>query len=651
MEYTIYMYILQVVPLIKLPGQMSHTLTYYSSEEILPGSLVIVEVRTTYITSIIIFCQELTKDRQNIRKFASFSPKPIEKSFSNTPLLTSNQLELAQWISAYYAHSLGNIMKWFLPRLSNKIKRYPKILESPSDNLKLGEKYIPKLIIYPTPDRLNHYHKVINQTQGQILILAPDNISLETIAQALSAHNLVTISSQLKTSEFRKIWIQIKSGEAKLILGTRSSLFLPFQHLEHIIIEDESSEAYYSFETKPHYQTTKIAVKLAKLHQATLTLASNLPSINSLDILEKNKLTLPAEFYPANNNLKTELIEMPIEFYKGNKELLSIPAQKAIRKAIQKNQSIIIYINRRGESLYMSCRDCGYHLRDPKSGNLLTVHRVDTLSKKVPNYTESQILMSHTSRKWFKMIHKCPQCKSDNLKQGGIGIQKIQSLVQELYPQTPNFILSSDTASDVNTQKDIINKYIHTSPAILLSTSMIHKFLDIIPKTLTIIPSAESLINFPDYTIREKSIQVLTELIHNSHKTVIQTFTTWNREEELPTHIYNIINRPIAELWQQEYNNRKLYQYPPHYEIIAIHSQHSKRQLSLDQALRIKTVLNNIDIKALGPLEKYLAKGKGIYKFTLVIQATPNQAKSIKTKLVPILERGQDIEINPQNLL
>ena len=230
------MYILQVVPLIKLPGQMSHTLTYYSSEKILPGSLVIVEVRTTYITSIIIFCQELTKDRQNIRKFVDFTPKPIEKSFSNTPLLTSNQLELAQWISTYYAHSLGNIMKWFLPRLSNKIKRYPKILESPSDNLKLGEKYIPKLIIYPTPDRLNHYHKVINQTQGQILILAPDNISLETISKALGAHNLVTISSQLKTSEFRKIWMQIKSGEAKLILGTRSSLFLPFQHLEHIII-------------------------------------------------------------------------------------------------------------------------------------------------------------------------------------------------------------------------------------------------------------------------------------------------------------------------------------------------------------------------------------------------------------------------------
>ncbi|MGA1049228.1 MAG: hypothetical protein ACO3UU_14575, partial [Minisyncoccia bacterium] len=164
---------------------MSHTLTYYSSEEILPGSLVIVEVRTSYITSIVYFCQELTKDRQNLRKFASFSPKPIEKSFSNTPLLTDNQLKLAEWISNYYAHPLGNIMKWFLPRLSNKIKRYPKILESPSTNLQLGTKYIPKLIIYPTSQRLNHYHKIIRQNQGQILILTPDNIILETLTQEL----------------------------------------------------------------------------------------------------------------------------------------------------------------------------------------------------------------------------------------------------------------------------------------------------------------------------------------------------------------------------------------------------------------------------------------------------------------------------------
>jgi primosomal protein N' (replication factor Y) len=565
--------------------------------------------------------------------------------------LTNNQLKLAEWISNYYAHPLGNIIKWFLPKLSSKIKRYPKILESPTENIKLGDKYISKLIIYPTNKRLRHYHKVISQTQGQILILTPDNISLETIAQELAPHNPVIINSQLKTSEFRKKWTKIKSGETKVIIGNRSALFLPFQNLESIIIEDEASEAYYSFETKPHYHTTAIAVKLAKLHQANLTLASNLPSINSLDILEKNNLSLPAEFYPANNNLKTELIEMPIEFTKGNKELLSIPAQKAIRKSIDKNQSIIIYINRRGESLYMSCRDCGYHLRDPKSGSLLTVHRVDTLAKKVPNYTESQILMSHTSRKWFKMIHQCPQCKSYNLKQGGIGIQKIQSMIQELYPHIPNFILSSDTASDVTTQKDIIDKFTHSTPAILLSTSMIHKFLDIIPKTLTIIPSVESLINFPDYSIREKSIQVLTELIQNSHKTLIQTFTTWNRDEELPTHIYNIINRPLAELWQQEYQNRELYQYPPHYEIIAIHSQHSHREKALSQALRIKTALYNINIKALGPLEKYLAKGRGIYQFTLIIQATPKQAKNIKGKLVPILERGQDIEINPQNLL
>lgn len=651
MEYTIYMYILQVVPIIKLPGQISHTLTYYTSEKMLPGSLVVVEVRNLDITAIVYFCQELTKDRQNLRKFSTFSPKPIKKSFSDNPLLTTNQLKLAEWISFYYAHPLGNIVKWFLPKLSNKIKRYPKVLESPITEQKFGDKYIPKLILYPTVKRLKHYHKIINSSKGQILILTPDTISLEEIAKEFKVYNPTILSSQLKTSEFRKIWTQIKSGEIKIIIGNRSSLFLPFQNLEHIILEDESSEAYYSFETKPHYNTTTIAVQLAKLHKSNLTIASYLPSINSLSILKQFGLSLSAEFYPETNNTKTQLVEMPVEFYKGNKDLLSIPAQKAITKSLQKNQSIIIYVNRRGESLYLSCRDCGYHLRDPQSGNLLTVHRVDTLSKSIVNYQDKYVLMSHTSKKWFKMIYICPQCKSNNLKQGGIGIEKIQSIIQELYPKIPNFILSSDTASDVNSQKEIINKFIHNTPSILLTTSMIHKFLDQIPKTLTIIPSAESLINFPDYSIREKSIQTLTELIQHSQKTLIQTFSTWNRDEELPTHIHNILNHPIAKLWQQEYNNRQEYHYPPHYEIIAIHSQHSYRNKALEQALRIKSALLNINIKALGPLEKYLAKGKGIYQFTVIIQSLPSKAQNIKSKLVPILEYGQEIEINPQNLV
>jgi primosomal protein N' (replication factor Y) len=645
------MYILQVVPLIKLPGHISQTLTYYASEKILPGSLIIVEVRNSDITAIVYFCQELTKNKQDIRKFINFSPKPIEKSFSDTPLLTNTQLKLAEWISNYYAHPLGNIIKWFLPKLSNKIKRYPKILETSTVEQKLADKYTPKLLLYPSIKRLKHYHKIIQKTKGQILILTPDNISLEIISQEFIEYNPTIINSQLKISEFRKIWTQIKSGEIKIIIGNRSSLFLPFQNLEHIILEDESSEAYYSFETKPHYHTTTIAIQLAKLHKANLTIASYLPSINSLSILEQFGLSLPTEFYPETNITKTQLVEMPVEFYKGNKDLLSIPAQKAITKSLQKNQSIIVYVNRRGESLYLSCRDCGYHLRDPKSGNLLTVHRVDTLSKSIANYKDKYILMSHTSKKWFKMIHICPNCKSNNLKQGGIGIEKIQSIIQELYPKTPNFILSSDTASDVNSQKEIINKFIHNTPSILLTTSMIHKFLDQIPKTLTIIPSAESLINFPDYSIREKSIQILAELINHSQKTLIQTFSTWNRDEELPTHIHNILNQPIAKLWQQEYNNRKEYHYPPHYEIIAIHSQHSYRNKALEQALRIKSALLNINIKALGPLEKYLAKGKGIYQFTLIIQSSSSQAENIKSKLVPILERGQEIEINPQNLL
>ena len=651
MEYTICMYILQVVPLIKLPGQISQTLTYYASESILPGTLILVGVRNTDITAIVYFCQELTNAKQDLKKFANFSPKPIHKRFSENSLLTSQQLELAQWMSNYYAHALGNIIKLFIPKLSNKIKRYPNILNVISPQVELGPDYIPKVFLGTLSKRLKHYHTILKSNIGQILILVPDTISLERLSREFADYNPLLISSQLGITAQRAAWSQVKLGEAKIIIGTRSNIFLPFQHLTHIIIEDESSESYYSFDTKPHYHTTSIAIEVAKLYQANITLASTIPSISTLALLESHNLSLPTEVYPHIPKSKINLIEMQTEFYKGNRDLLSIPAQKAIQKSLQNNQSAIIYVNRRGESLYVSCRDCGYHLRDPKTGTLLTVHRVDTLPKAIPNYTENQVLLSHSSHKWFKMIHICPQCKSLNLHQGGIGIEKIEDFSKSLFPNTPHFVLSSDTASNLEHQQSIVDNFNQTKPAILLTTRMIHKFLDTIPKTLTIIPSAESLVNFPDYTIREKSIQVLSELIMHSDKTLIQTFTAWNRDEESPSHIHTILNHPIAELWEQEYENRNLYHYPPQYEIIAIHSQHHIRSKSLAQALRIKEALSSIHIRALGPLEKYIARGKGLYRFTLTIQTTPKQATSIKRKLVPILEYGQEIEINPPNLV
>lgn len=650
MEYTICMYILQVVPLIRLPRQMSHTLTYYSSEEVLPGSLIIVEVRNTDITAIVCFCQELTKTKQDLKKFIDFKPKPIQKSLSDFPLLTEYQLTFAQWLSTYYAHPLGNIIKWFLPKLSNKIKRYPKILNTAHTNPHPGNGYIPKIFLENFKNRILHYKKIIQHNSGQLLILVPDTISLQILTQELAEYQPTIIHSQLTTKEQRSLWSEIKSGARTCIIGTRSSLFLPFHHLSHIIIEDEPAEAYYSTDTKPQYHSSYIAIQLAKLYQTSITLGSHIPSIFSLSVLEEAGLSLPAELYPEPQTKKTELIAMQTEFYKGNKDLLSIPVQHAMKKSLDKGQSVIIYVNRRGESLYVSCKDCGYHLRDPANGTLLSVHRTDSLHKKIPNYHDSHILMSHTSKRWFKMIHKCPQCKSPNLHQGGIGIEKIYELSKSLFPHIPHFMLSSDSTTTIDEQQEIIHSFTNSSPGILLTTRMIHKFLDIIPPTLTIIPSAESLVNFPDYTIREKSIQVLSELIEHSHKTIIQSFTPWNHDEEEPSHIYTIITHPIADLWIQEYAQRKHYKYPPHYEIIAIHSQHSVRAKAIAQALRMQEILTKNSISALGPIEKYIARGKGAYRFTITIQTTPHKAAAIKRKLVPILENGQDIEINPQSL-
>ena len=648
MEYTISMYILQVVPIIKLPQQISQTLTYYSYEDILPGTLIAVEVRTAIIPAIVYFCQELSKVKYQLKHTIEFQPKPIIKSFSQFPLLTSHQLELSQWISEYYAYPQGIITKWFLPKISTKIKRYPKILNTPHLQPLQGNGYQLKIFLGDIQSRIMHYQQCVQSIDGQIVIIVPDSIMLDYIAHSFSELDITLIHSKLSITEYRAIWMNVKSGKARIIIGTKTALFFPFYQLSHIIIEDEPSESYYNTDTKPHYHSILIAKKLATIHQATLTLASLIPSIQTLDYAHQNQFSIPEVFYPNIAKQETELVYMHNEFNKGNKELLSEPAIQAIQQSLIHKQSIIIYVNRRGESLYLACNDCGYHFRDPKTGSLLTVHNADIVGKSLNNYTKSHILMSHQSMRYFKMPSQCPQCKSYHLKQGGIGIEKIQSYIQHYFPHIEHFVLSRDTASDTDTQKTIIQSFMRSKPSILLSTRMIHKFLHLIPPTLTIIPSIESILNFPDYTIREKSTQTLTELIHHSHKTLIQTFTKWNPEEHIPLPIHTLLHNPIASIWEQEYQDRILFKYPPVYQILAIHSQHHTRNKSLEQSLRLKKALQHIHLSPLGPIETYLAKGKGIYQFTITIQAKPQNAQRIKQKIIPILEYGQEIEINPE---
>lgn len=652
MDYNILMYILQVAPLIKLPGALSQSLTYYSPDPVEPGTAVSIEVRTKNVTGIVIVCQLLTNVKQNIRKTTDFSVKEIESVFSEHPLLTPEQLDLATWMSEYYAFPLGVILKSFVPKVTAKMKRYPKILaqERPASS-RIQETFQPKVILGGYPERISHYRQTIVASRYQTLILVPDKIRLTQVSQDLADLNPLVISSDLTTKQHREAWMQVKTGQARCIITTRTGIFFPFLDLEQVILEDEPSEAFYSFDMKPQYATQDLARKLAEIHGSNLVLGSQVPSVRSYHLLHQHQISVVPECFPTWKSEQVQVISMLDQYAHGLEGPISDPVINAVSDAVAANRPVIFFVNRRGESTYIYCQDCGHHLRDPHSGSLLVEHRVDTMPKRPKNYTESKVLVSHKSNRWFKMVHVCPKCGSEELHRGGLGIEKIERMIAHLFPAAKTEFLTRDHTLTLESQQEAVAKLKSSESQILFATSMFQKFLPEIQRPLIIIPSAEALLGFPDYTTLERATQLLVQAFTTAHQTLIQTFQDYVPEEDAEPLLYRLARGDISSVLSEEYQEREQFGYPPYTEIIAVHSQHHYRNKALEQALRAKKALRTVGIKALGPLEKYSSKGRGRFVFTLIIKSTPVEAQALKKKLVPVLERGQDIEINPQKLI
>ncbi len=646
------MYILQVAPLIKLPGALSQSLTYYSPDPVEPGTAVSIEVRTKHITGIVIICQLLTNVKQNLRKSADFSVKEIESAFSQHPLLTSEQLDLATWMSEYYAFPLGVILKSFVPKVSAKMKRYPKILnQEQTPSVRIQETFQPKIVLGSYQERVQHYRNAIVSSRYQTLILVPDKIRLTQVSHDLADLDPLVVSSDLTTKQHREAWMSVKTGQARCIITTRTGIFFPFLDLEQVILEDEPSEAFYSFDMKPQYATQDLARRLAEIHRSNLILGSQIPSIRSYHLLHEHNISVVPECLPSWEPEQAQIISMMDQYAHGLEGPISEPVIQAVTEAVAEKKPVIFFVNRRGESTYIYCQDCGHHLRDPHSGSLLVEHRVDTMPKRPKNYTESKVLVSHKSNRWFKMVHVCPKCGSEELHRGGLGIEKIERMITHLFPHVTTEFLTRDHTLTLESQQEAVEKLKSGEAQILFATSMFQKFLPGIPKPLIIIPSAEALLGFPDYTTLERATQLLVQAFTAADQTLIQTFQDYVPEEDAEPLLYRLARGDISSVLTEEYAERQQFGYPPYTEIIAVHSQHHYRNKALEQALRAKKALRTVGIKALGPLEKYSSKGRGRFVFTLIIKSTPAEAEALKKKLVPVLERGQDIEINPQKLI
>ena len=275
---------------------------------------------------------------------------------------------------------------------------------------------------------------------------------------------IAVLHSKLSIGERYDSWQKIREGKAKIVIGARSAIFAPVKDLGIIIIDEEHDESYKS-EMSPRFNAKEIAKYLAKQNDIPLVLGSATPSVTTFEKAKSGKIELITLTKRANSIKMpdVEIIDLRKELANGNRSMISNKLYEEIEKNIQNKEQTILFLNRRGFSSFVMCRDCGYVVKCRRCNISLTYHK------------NSDRLTCHYCGYETKNIDICPECKGKNIKFFGTGTEKLQQEIEKLFPNAKTIRMDTDTVARKNSHEEIFNKFKNENIDILIGTQMVVK--------------------------------------------------------------------------------------------------------------------------------------------------------------------------------
>ena len=424
--------------------------------------------------------------------------------------------------------------------------------------------------------------------------------------------DVAVLHSGLSKGERYDEWQKIRDGRARVSIGARSSIFAPFKHLGIIII-DEEHESTYKQEDYPRYHARDIAQWRSRYHKCPVVLGSATPSLESYARAEKNVyelLTLP---HRVNHQAlpHIDIVDMRNELRKGNRSMFSTTLREAIQERIDKQEQIVLFLNRRGYASFTLCRDCGYVPQCPNCDISLTYHKTtDQLKCHYCGYQETP-------------PNKCPSCENDHIRQVGTGTQRVEELLQQEFPTLRIIRMDVDTTSRKGAHEKLLNDFEAGKGDILLGTQMIAKGLDYPNITLVGVLNADTMLNLPDFRASERTYQLLTQVSGRAGRhekegqVIIQTYN--------PDHyaIEDVKLNDYFTFYQKEMNYRKLGKYPPYYFLINFTISHQNMKKVMEASKHIHQILLqhlSDKVLVLGPSPAALSRINNEYRFQILIK-------------------------------
>jgi primosomal protein N' (replication factor Y) len=469
------------------------------------------------------------------------------------------------------------------------------------------------------------YTKLIQEVldEGkQVLFLLPEialTTQIITRLQFYFGEQISVFHSKYSMNERVEVWNNVLENKtkARIILGARSSIFLPFSNLGLIVVDEEHETSYKQFEPSPRYNARDAAIVLAKIHQAKILLGSATPSLETYFNAQQNKYGF-VEINRRHGNVQLPKIELiNVKEKQRKKEMtghFSDRLLKLIQEALDQKEQIILFQNRRGFSPVVECKTCGVSPQCPNCDVSLTFHKF------------KHELRCHYCNYQRAMPNSCGACGSNTLDNKGFGTEQIELELKELFPDFKIGRMDLDTTRGKHGYQKIIGAFEAREIDVLVGTQMLSKGLDFDNVSLVGVLNADTMLNFPDFRAHERAYQMMVQVSGRAGRSKKQgnvAIQTYNPFHQILQQV-SVTN--YAEMYKEQLQERWQYKYPPYYRLIKITLKH-KDYSKVDNGVNwlFKALYNSFGEYVLGPTAPAVSRIRNQYIKNIVIKIPPKQ--------------------------
>jgi len=477
------------------------------------------------------------------------------------------------------------------------------------------------------------------------IVLVPEiALTPQTVARfaARFPGRIAVLHSKLTMGEHFDEWWRIKQGEFDVVIGPRSAVFAPQPNLGLVVVDEEHEWTYKQHEQSPRYNAKEVAIELAKLSGAVVILGSATPDIISYYRTRSGEyrlLELPERI--AKGEKRVKIVDMREELKAGNRSIFSRSLGAAIGRALADQEQAILFLNRRGAATFVQCRDCGYVMKCKKCDVSMTYH------------SAAEDLVCHHCNSRASLPSTCPECKSSRIKFLGLGTQRVEEEINNIFPQARLLRWDRDAISSKYSHEEILERFMAHEADILIGTQMIAKGLDFPLVTLVGVINADVNLNLPDFRSAERTFQLLSQVAGRAGRgslggqVIVQSY--------LPEHyaVSCVSKGGYRCFYDQEISLRRQYWNPPYSRLARLLYTDTNDELcrkgadAMYRRLKAEADSWGMKVSLIGPAPAFVRRVRGRYRWQVIMRSEDPASLLSKMTIPP----RWVVDVDPVSLL